>query len=63
MIHPTENVLTNTTHAVAVGAVSAPLWLPSLTQISNFAALCMPILGALWLLIQIARAFWNWKQN
>jgi hypothetical protein len=48
---------------VAVGAVSAPLWLPSLTQISNFAALCMPILGALWLIVQIARAFWNWKQN
>jgi hypothetical protein len=63
MINQMENVLTNTTHAVAVGAVSAPLWLPSLTQISNFAALCMPILGALWLLIQITRAVWSKRSN
>lgn len=57
----TEAVLTNTTHVVAAGAIAAPVWLPSLTQVSSFAALMMPILGAVWLLVQIVRAISKWS--
>lgn len=56
----TEAVLNNTTHVVAAGAVSAPVWLPSLTQVSSYAASIMPILGVVWLLVQIVRAIANW---
>lgn len=41
------------TDGVAVGMVSSPVWLPGLQQVSEIAALVVPILGAIWLLVQI----------
>ena len=37
---------------IAVGAISSPWWLPTLYDVSNIAALLLPILGCIWLLIQ-----------
>jgi len=44
----------NTTTAVAASAVTAPFWLPSLQSASEAAATIAPILGVLWLIVQIA---------
>jgi len=41
------------TDAGAVAAVASPVLLPWLHEVSEFAALVLPILGAVWLLIQI----------
>jgi hypothetical protein len=38
----------------AVSAVASPWWLPSLQTISDTAALVLPILGVLWLIVQIS---------
>ena len=38
----------------AVGAVASPWWLPSIKDVSDTAALILPILGVGWLLVQIA---------
>ena len=43
------------THAVAVGGVSSPTWWPSLEDVSGWATQLVPILSALWLLVQIIR--------
>lgn len=45
-----SQVATLTTNTVAAAAVTSPLWLQNL---SNGAAVLLPILGCLWLLIQI----------
>lgn len=42
---------------VAVGAVSLPLWWRALETVSGVAAIITPILGALWLLTQIYKAW------
>lgn len=52
MIHGTSN-------AVAVGAVTSPLWLEQLQQWSEVAATVVPILGAIWLAIQILGYIWK----
>lgn len=41
------------TSAVASAALTSPYWLPALEGVSSVAALLLPILGALWLLVQI----------
>ena len=41
------------TDGAAVGAVSSPFWLHFLTPVSEFAALVLPIVGALWIVLQI----------
>lgn len=41
------------TNAIAAGAAVSPWWLPSLADISQSAALMLPILGCAWLLVQI----------
>lgn len=41
------------TNTVAAGAVVSPWWLPSLSDISQFAALMLPVLGCVWLIVQI----------
>lgn len=41
------------TTTVAAGAVASPVWLPWLTTASEYAAVIAPILGALWLTVQI----------
>lgn len=38
----------------ATAALTSPLWLPSLHSVSAFAALILPILGAVWLILQIS---------
>ena len=38
-------MIEKTTTAVAAGAVSSPIWLPSLADISQTAALLLPIAG------------------
>lgn len=58
-----ETVLTNTTHVVAAGAITSPVWLPSLAQISNFAATLTPIFGLIWLTMQMVRAIIKWRQK
>lgn len=43
----------NTTTAISLSAVSSPVWLPWLYSASEIAAIAAPILGVLWLLVQI----------
>lgn len=40
------------TDSVAVAAVASPVWLPALQQVSEVAALLLPIGGLVWLVIQ-----------
>ena len=47
----TTNVITA---PAAVAAVVSPWWLPILHSTSEAAALILPIIGVLWLVIQIA---------
>lgn len=52
------------TDIVAVGAVTSPFWMPTLGQLSQIAAAATPILGVLWLLIQIyARLAELWEKR
>ena len=52
----TVNIITTPT---AVAAVLTPWWLPVLQTISEAAALALPILGVLWLTMQIGAWLWN----
>ncbi|SFZ81645.1 hypothetical protein SAMN02983003_0612 [Devosia enhydra] len=45
-----QNSLTN---ATAGAAVASPIWLPTLQTVSEIASIVLPILGVLWLVIQI----------
>jgi len=38
----------------AIAAIASPWWLPALHEVSDVAALVLPILGVLWLCLQIA---------
>lgn len=40
------------TKAVATAAVTSPVWLPMLKQVSEIAGLLLPILGVLWFVIR-----------
>lgn len=51
------------TTTIAVGAVSSPWWLDALESASDGAALIIPILGAVWLIVQIVRALWSWPKR
>lgn len=42
------------TTATAGAAVVSPFWLPSLQSMSEIASIALPILGAIWLVVQIA---------
>ncbi|RVB05683.1 hypothetical protein [Mesorhizobium sp. M7A.F.Ca.CA.004.02.1.1] len=44
----------NTTAGIAVTAVVSPMWLPLLHSVSDGAALIAPILGTIWLVVQIS---------
>lgn len=46
-------MIDQSTNAVATAAVSSPVWLPSLRDTSEVAGLFLPILGAVWLTVQI----------
>lgn len=41
------------TNVIAGAAAVSPWWMPSLADISQTAALLLPILGCAWLLVQI----------
>lgn len=47
----------------AVAAIASPWWLPTLHDVSQFAAEWLPILGAVWLIVQIGvkvhTAYWR----
>ncbi|MER9252492.1 hypothetical protein [Mesorhizobium sp. M0598] len=43
----------NTTAGVAISAVASPVWLPMLQSVSDGAAIIAPILGTIWLVVQI----------
>lgn len=50
----TGNTLVDTSTAgVAGAAASSPIWLPWLHSVSETAALIAPILGVIWLVVQI----------
>lgn len=51
MSHPHSDLATNT---IAIASIIIPFWLPGIAQISADAAIALPILGALWLILQIA---------
>lgn len=57
----------NTTNVAAVGAVTTPFWLPWLYTASELAATLAPILGAVWLTVQIvakcAEVYGKWKNR
>lgn len=44
----------NAANAGAAAALASPWWLPSLHGVSVIAAELLPILGAVWLIVQIA---------
>ena len=48
-----EVIIDRITTGVAAGAITAPAWLPALKDMSETAALLLPILGVVWLLLQI----------
>ncbi|MGN6552072.1 MAG: hypothetical protein ACTHJ3_19580 [Pararhizobium sp.] len=49
----------NTTTAAAIGAVTSPAWLHYLQSASDMAATVAPILGALWLAVQIGTKLYS----
>lgn len=56
MTHHTEAA----TNVVAGAALTTPLWLETLREVSLFAGFLVPILGAVWLLVQIVHKLRNW---
>lgn len=48
-----ERVTDRATSSLAVGGVTLPAWWPSLDQASSVAVQLVPILSALWLIVQI----------
>jgi hypothetical protein len=48
-----QHVIERVTTGVAAGAIISPAWLPALKDLSETAALLLPILGAVWLFVQI----------
>lgn len=48
-----NTLVDNTTAGVAASAVASPLWLPWLQSASEVAGVIAPILGVVWLVIQI----------
>lgn len=48
--------------SIAGAAVTSPVWLPWLREISQIAALLLPILGVLWFVVRIAKAVKDWRK-
>lgn len=55
--------MNQTTDAVAVGAIASPLWLPQIEYFSTVASAVLPVLGAVWLLVQIYSKFQENKRE
>lgn len=47
------------TNATAGAALVAPWWLPQLQTISEISSIALPILGAVWLVVQIVEKLRN----
>lgn len=43
----------NVTAVIAASAVASPVWLPFLQDVSGVAVIIAPILGTIWLIVQI----------
>lgn len=43
----------------AIAAIASPIWLPALHQVSEVAALLLPIAGVIWLVVQIGVKIYN----
>lgn len=56
MLDRGEVVLNQATNAVAVASIISAAWIPTLKEASEIAGYLMPILGVIWLLVQIVRA-------
>ncbi|PLP55554.1 hypothetical protein CYK37_30145 [Mesorhizobium loti] len=54
-----DTISERATSVVAAASVTSPAWLPSLDTVSVFAAKWTPILGASWLIVQIAVKIWE----
>ncbi len=52
-----------TTDAIAVTAVTSWAWLPPLSEVSALAALALPILGVVWLVVRIVLAVWRYRSG
>lgn len=53
----THRIIERATDLVATAGVVSPIWVPMLGEISHLAGLLMPILGCVWLGVQI------WKKS
>lgn len=49
----THTIANDVTNVAAGGAIVSPWWLPAIAGVSEFAAIILPILGAIWLAVQI----------
>lgn len=49
----------STNKAITVSAITSPWWLPIMHQVSDAAALVLPILGLFWLIVQIVLKLWQ----
>jgi len=61
--HTGMTIVEHNTTVVATTAVMTPFWLPSLTSVSEVAATITPILGAIWLVIQIVSKTASWIKH
>lgn len=50
-----EALTVKITNGVAASGLVLPVWWPTLNEISAFAATLVPILSAIWLVVQIVR--------
>ena len=60
-----EMVMSRITNTVAAGGVTMPVWWPSLGDVAGVSAQLVPILSAVWLVIQIigyVRKTWRARQ-
>lgn len=48
------------TNGIAIGAVTSPLWLKSAATVAGD---ILPILGAVWLIVQIAHKIQRWSDE
>lgn len=48
-----NSIVDTSTYAVSAGMATSPWWLPLLQSVSEGAATIAPILGAVWLVVQI----------
>lgn len=48
-----DTIIERTTTAVAGAGILSPAWIPALKDASEFAGQLLPILGVVWLVVQI----------